>query len=64
MPHYRFVTKAAEAGTDQAEEFGIFNDEGALQFARRYGRNRAVEVWESERLVGRVEPSRPLIGAN
>lgn len=57
MPQYRFVLGADEAGSPQAEEFGIFNDAGALQFARRYSHSRPVEVWERERLVGRIEPS-------
>jgi hypothetical protein len=57
MPHYRFVLTDAETGVGRAQEFGLFNDSGALQFARRYAHGREVEVWESERLVGRVEPA-------
>lgn len=63
MPQYRFVLRSADTGAERAEEFGIFNDEGALQFARRFGHNREVEVWQQERLVGRIEPARPLVGA-
>jgi hypothetical protein len=58
MPQYRFVLREADQGAERAEEFGIFNDEGAMQFARRYGASNPVEVWHQERLVGRVEPSR------
>ena len=58
MPHYRFVLTDDSSGTGRAEEFGIFNDKGALQFARRFANNRQVEVWERERLVGRVDPVR------
>jgi len=58
MPQYRFVLTDKETGSERAEEFGIFNDQGAMQFARRYGHNRDVEVWQQERLVGRIEPAR------
>ena len=63
MPQYRFVMRSGDAGAERAEEFGIFNDEGALQFARRFGQNREVEVWQQERLVGRVDPALPLATA-
>jgi hypothetical protein len=63
MPQYRFVVTDASAGTQRAEEYGIFNDQGAMQFARRFGHNREIEVWQQERLVGRVgraaEPAIP-----
>lgn len=55
MPQYRFVLTDTAAG--RAEEYGLFNDQGALQFARRFGDGREVEVWERERLVGRVAPA-------
>ncbi|HEY0114858.1 MAG TPA: hypothetical protein VGB54_03975 [Allosphingosinicella sp.] len=64
MPQYRFILSNTEASAERAEEFGIFNDEGAMRFARRYGGNRAVEVWEQERLVGRIESNRTLIEAD
>jgi hypothetical protein len=61
MPHYRFVL-AGPGDTDvRAEEYGIFNDQGALQFARRFAHNRAVEIWEEQRLVGRIEPAQPAL---
>jgi hypothetical protein len=63
MPQYRFVVRS-DAGAERAQEFGIFNDEGALQYARRFGHDREVEVWQQERLVGRVEPARPLASAD
>jgi hypothetical protein len=63
MPHYRFVLNGAETEPARSEEFGLFNDEGALRFARRYGHNGSVEIWEANRLVGRVEPARILTPA-
>jgi len=59
MPHYRFVLTGAGDGASRAEEYGIFNDQGALQFARRFAHNGPVEIWEEQRLVGRVEPAQP-----
>ena len=64
MPHYRFILREADESPERAEEFGIFNDEGAMQVARRYGGNKPVEVWEQERLVGRIEPSRTPVTAD
>ena len=61
MPHYRFVLTAAGEGDSRAEEYGIFNDQGALQFARRFAHNGPVEIWEEQRLVGRVEPAQPVL---
>lgn len=63
MPHYRFVLRGSDESAERAEEFGIFNDEGAVQFACRYGHGSIVEVWEQQRLVGRVEAGRALIDA-
>lgn len=57
MPQYRFVLTDAQSGSGRAAEFGIFNDQGALQFARRFGDGREIEVWDRERLVGRVAPA-------
>jgi len=57
MPQYRFVLTEGESGAGRAEEYGIFNDRGALQFARRFAHGHAIEVWERERLVGRVAPT-------
>ena len=57
MPHYRFVLTSAGHAQDRTEEYGIFNDEGALRFARRFGHNAPVEIWEEQRLVGRVGPA-------
>ena len=56
MPSYRFVLRDDFERAAPAEEIGLFNDEGALQYARRIGRNKAVEIWCEARLVGRVEP--------
>jgi hypothetical protein len=61
MPHYRFVLTRAADGDVRAEEYGIFNDRGALQFARRFSRNGSVEIWEEERLVGRIEAAQPAL---
>jgi hypothetical protein len=61
MPHYRFVLTSSGQEQDRAEEYGIFNDEGALQFARRFGHNAPVEIWEQQRLVGRIEPAQPAL---
>jgi len=61
MPHYRFVLTGSGEGHARAEEYGIFNDQGALQFARRYAHNAPVEIWEEQRLVGRVEPAQPAL---
>lgn len=57
MPSYRFILKVSEDQAGQAEEFGLFNDEGAIQYARRLSPNHIVEVWQDSRLVGRVEPN-------
>lgn len=57
MPQYRFVLTDKDTGSERAEEFGIFNDQGALQFARRYDHNREVQVWQQGRFVGRVSPA-------
>lgn len=64
MPHYRFVLRDGDQQAERAEEFGIFNDEGAMQFARRYRANTPVEVWQQERLVGRIEPVGALVAAD
>jgi hypothetical protein len=56
MPNYRFVLRNGGDKPEEAEELGIFNDDGALQYARRISHNRTVEVWHEARLVGRVEP--------
>ena len=56
MPNYRFVLSVGGDRPGQVEELGIFNDEGALLYARRLSSNRPVEVWEQARLVGRVDP--------
>ena len=61
MPHYRFVLTGAGEGDGRAEEYGIFNDQGALQFARRFAHNGPVEIWDEQRLVGRVEPAQPAL---
>lgn len=61
MPHYRFVLTRARGGDVRAEEYGIFNDQGALQFARRFSHNGPVEIWEEQRLVGRIEPAQPAL---
>ena len=61
MPQYRFVLTGAGEGDSRAEEYGIFNDQGALQFARRYAHNAPVEIWEEQRLVGRIEPAQPAL---
>ena len=55
---YQNLTKGEAA---RAEEYGIFNDQGALQFARRFAHNAPVEIWEEQRLVGRVEPAQPAL---
>ena len=59
MPHYRFVLTGAGQSGGRAEEFGIFNDQGALQLARRFAHSAPVEIWEEQRLVGRVQPAQP-----
>lgn len=67
MPNYRFVTKTDDDRTERAEEFGMFNDQGAISFARRMAGNRAVEIWNQSRLVARVEPNsrvQPPLAAN
>ena len=56
MPQYRFVLKTTDDRPVRTEEYGIFNDQGALQYARRLSRNRSVEIWDQSRLVGRIEP--------
>lgn len=56
MPNYRFVMRHGESDLFEAEEVGIFNDEGAIQYARRISHNRIVEVWNGSRLVASVEP--------
>ena len=61
MPQYRFVLTGAGEGDSRAEEYGLFNDQGALQFARRYAHNAPVEIWEEQRLVGRVDPAQPAL---
>ena len=61
MPHYRFVLTGTGEGDGRAEEYGIFNDQGALQFARRFAHNAPVEIWEEQRLVGTVEPAQPAL---
>ena len=61
MPHYRFVLAGAGESDGRDEEYGIFNDQGALQFARRFAHNGPVEIWDEQRLVGRVEPAQPAL---
>ncbi len=61
MPHYRFVLTGPGEGDSRAEEYGIFNDQGALQFARRFAHNATVEIWEEQRLVGRIESAQPAL---
>jgi hypothetical protein len=56
VPNYRFVMRNGGSDRLEAEEVGIFNDEGAIQYARRISHNRIVEVWNGSRLVGSVEP--------
>jgi hypothetical protein len=56
MPNYRFVLSSGGGQREEAEELGIFNDEGALLYARRLSHSRGVEVWQEARLVGRIEP--------
>ena len=55
MPLYRV---RFEAGGDRPseEETGFFNDEGALAYARRHARGRAIELWRGAALVHRDQP--------
>jgi hypothetical protein len=62
MPNYRFVI-VDDDGRHPPEERGLFNDEGALQYARRLSGSRPVEIWSDARLVGRVDP-KPLFEAS
>lgn len=61
MPQYRFVLTGVGDSHGRAEEYGLFNDQGALQFARRFAHSAPVEIWDEQRLVGRVEPAQPAL---
>jgi hypothetical protein len=56
MPMYRFSSIGTDRADGLAGEFGFFNDDGALQHARRLQRSKVIEVWQQDRLVGRLEP--------
>lgn len=56
MPMYRFSNIGTDHGDAPKREFGFFNDDGALQHARRLLRSEIIEVWQQDRLVARLEP--------
>ncbi len=56
MPMYRFSRIGTDRQDIRGREFGFFNDDGALQHARRLQRSEVIEVWQQDRLVGRLEP--------
>ncbi|QAY75745.1 hypothetical protein [Sphingosinicella sp. BN140058] len=59
MPLYRLCFQ--ERGAHRVEQqVGFFNDEGALAYARRFARGRAVEVWRDAVLLHRDPAPRVL----
>ena len=56
MPMYRFSSIGTDREDAPGREFGFFNDDGALQHARRLQRSEIIEIWQQNRLVARLEP--------
>ena len=56
MPIYRFNRIGSDRQDIRAHEFCFFNDDGALQHERRLQRSEVIEVWQQDRLVGRLDP--------
>lgn len=59
MPTYQF--RITSNGGVRTEEFGLFNDEGALRYAARYGQGDAIEVRSGDRTVGVVRKPAPTL---
>lgn len=59
MPTYQFWI-SDKAGV-RTEEFGLFNDEGAMRYAARYGQGDLIEVRCGERTVGVVQKEAPAL---